>query len=79
MWRWFHWIKLMFVVVHDSHEEDSSPGSPDCDLVNDLLDGADEGRRAPCWPCQTLGSARLTKYPVMAELLSSRTTPDSIE
>ena len=39
MWRWFHWMKLMSVVVHDSHEADSSPDSTDCDLVNDLLDG----------------------------------------
>ena len=77
MWRWFHWMKLISVVVHDSHEADSSPDSTDCDLVNDLLDGTEKARRAPCWPCQTLGSARLTKSPVRAESRSSRTTPDS--
>ena len=69
----------MSVMIHDPREEDSSPDSTVCDLVNDLLDVTDGGRRAPCWPHQIRGSARLTKCPVRAEFLSSRTTPDSTE
>ena len=44
------------------------------DLVNGLLDGGNGGRGAPRWTCQTLGSGRLSKCPVRAELLTSRTT-----